>query len=130
MTASAPAAVAVAGSTTFDVTLTNTGAAAPVNTPSPHPSNPAAAPYLTSDIYRLSISVDRPGWSASLQSALVAVKTGESIAVPVRVARPSTARAPATVTLVAVSESDPAKTATASTLVSGTGPQQRMVNGQ
>jgi hypothetical protein len=121
--ASAPAAVAVTRSTAFDVTLTNTGGAAPVTSPSLHPSNPETAPYLTSDIYRVTASVDRPGWSATLQSALVAVKSGASIAVPVHVARPSTATAPARVTILAVSESDPAKTATTSTVVSADGPQ-------
>ena len=57
-------------------------------TPSPHPQD--AAPYLTSDIYRVSVSIDRPEWSASLQNALVAVKVGESIAVPVHVTRGAT----------------------------------------
>ena len=114
--ASAPASLAVAGSSTFNVTLRNTGAAAPGNSPSPHPQN--AAPYLTSDIYRLSVTVDRPEWSASLQNALVAVKAGESIAVPVHVTRGPSATAPAKVTFVAVSESDPEKKATVSTVVS------------
>ena len=112
--ASAPATVAVAESSTFNVTLRNTGAAAPARTPSPHPQD--AAPYLTSDIYRVSVSIDRPEWSASLQNALVSVRAGESIAVPVRVTRGATATAK--VTLVAVSESDPTKTATVSTIVS------------
>jgi hypothetical protein len=118
VTASAPATLAVAGSSTLNVTLRNTGAAAPSRTPSPHPA-PEAAPYLLSDIYRVSVSVDRPDWSAALQNALVAVKFGESIAVPVHVTRGATATAPAKVTLVAVSESDPTKTATVSTVVSG-----------
>ena len=112
--ATAPATLAVAGSSTFNVTLRNTGAALPAKTPSPHPQD--AAPYLTSDIYRVSVSIDRPEWSASLQNALVSVKAGESIAVPVNVTRGATA--PAKVTFVAVSESDPAKTATVLTIVS------------
>jgi hypothetical protein len=62
--------------------------------------------------------VDRPEWSAALQNALVAVKSGEAIAVPVHVARASTTTAPARVTVTAVSESDPAKKATVSTVVS------------
>jgi hypothetical protein len=115
--ASAPATLGVAGSSTLNVTLRNTGAAAPAGTPSPHPA-PEAAPYLLSDIYRLSVSVDRPEWSAALQNALVAVKSGEAIAVPVHVARASTTTAPARVTVTAVSESDPAKKATVSTVVS------------
>jgi M6 family metalloprotease-like protein len=115
--ASAPATLVVAGSSTLNVTLSNTGAAAPAGTPSPHPA-PEATPYLLSDIYRLSVSVDRPEWSAALQNALVAVKFGETIAVPVHVARVSTTTATATVTVTAVSEGDPAKMATVSTVVS------------
>ncbi len=105
VTASAPATLAVTGSSSFNVTLRNTGAAQ------------EAAPHLLSDIYRLSVSVDRPEWTAALQNALVAVKFGESISVPVHVARRATAKAPAKVTVTAVSESDPTKTATVSTVV-------------
>ena len=76
---------------------------------------------MLSDIYRLSVSVDRPEWTAALQNALVAVKFGESIAVPVHVTRRATAKAPAKVTVTAVSESDPTKTATVSTVVRASG---------
>ena len=116
VTASAPAALAVAGLSSFNVTVRNTGAAAPATTPSPHPQD--AAPYLLSDIYRLSIAVDSEEWSAALESQLVAVKFGESIAVPVHVMRRASATAPTKVTVMAVSESDQRKTATVSTIVS------------
>ncbi len=83
-------------------TLANTGAA-----------EPSAAEHLQYDIYRLSASVDGAGWSVELQNALAALKAGASKPVPVYVTRTASGAAPATVTLRAVSESDPAKTATA-----------------
>jgi M6 family metalloprotease-like protein len=106
-----PAAPKAPGSTApLAFTLTNTGKAGATGA-SIHPQD--ATPLLGSDIYRLSVSVDRPGWSARLQNALAAVKAGESTAVPVYVTRPPGGGAPATITLKATSESDPTKTATA-----------------
>ena len=64
----------------------------------------------------MSVSVEGAGWGADVQNALVAVKAGESARVPVHVTRGATA--PAKVTFVAVSESDPEKKATVSTVVS------------
>ena len=63
------------------MTVTNSGAAAPADRPSP----PTGRPFA-SDIYRVSVSVDGAGWEADVQNALVAVKAGESIDVPVHVA--------------------------------------------
>jgi len=96
-------------------TLTNTGAPAET-TKSLHPQDVTA--YLGNDIYRLAASVDGQGWTAHLQNALAAVKFGESRTVPVYVARKSGGAGQAAVTLKAVSESDPAKTATATCSVS------------
>jgi M6 family metalloprotease-like protein len=92
----------------YDVTLTNTGAAAPTD-PTLHLQD--TSPHLDSDIYRLSVTVDGAGWSAQLQNALAAVEFGQSKTIPVFVtagAAPS-----ATITVTATSESDPTKTATA-----------------
>jgi hypothetical protein len=89
-------------------TLTNTGTAA-ATAKSLHPQDAGA--YLNSDIYRLSVSVDGQGWSAHLLNALVAVKFGDSVTIPVYMVKTSGA-AMAKVTLKAQSESDPTKTAT------------------
>ncbi|MBN2183504.1 MAG: hypothetical protein JW715_16460 [Sedimentisphaerales bacterium] len=69
--------------------------------------------YLKSDIYRLSVSVEGRGWSGQLLNALAAVEFGESQPVSVFVNRRSGGADSAIVTLKAVSESDPTKTATA-----------------
>ncbi len=90
--------------------LKNTGSAAATD-PALHWRDFNA--YLTSDIYRLSVSVEGQGWSAQLQNALAAVKFGESQSVPVFVSHAVGSAASATVTLKAVSESDPTKVATA-----------------
>lgn len=89
--------------------LKNTGAPASIDS-SLHPQN--TADYLNSDIYRLSVTVYGRGWSAKLRNELSAVRFGDSIAVPIRVMRIPTSAPAATVTLKAVSESDPTKIAT------------------
>jgi M6 family metalloprotease-like protein len=90
--------------------LSNTGKAA-LTEAALHPQ--AAGEYLKDDIYRVSVSVEGPGWSAQLPNALVAVKFGESVSIPVYVARTPDCAATAKVTLTGHSESDPTKTATA-----------------
>ena len=109
-----PARNAPGSSALLNFTLKNTGAAGATDA-SLHPQDATA--FLGSDIYRLSVSVDRPGWSAQLQNALAAVKFGESVTVPVHVRRAPGSEASATVTLKATSESDPTKTATARMVV-------------
>jgi M6 family metalloprotease-like protein len=89
--------------TTLTFDLNNTGEAPPAGT------NPA----FGSDIYRLSVSVEGKGWSAKLPKALAAVKAGEAGKVAVYVVRENGAAASAKVTLKAVSESEPTKTALA-----------------
>jgi hypothetical protein len=96
-------------------TLTNTGKTETIET-SLQPQD--ATPYLNSDIYRLSVSIDGRGWSAHLSDALAAVQFGGSILVPVYTSRLPGSSASAKVTLKAVSESDPTQTATATCLVS------------
>ncbi len=91
-------------------TLRNTGSAAPTDA-TLHFQNSTAS--LNSDIYRLSVMVEGRGWTAQLANDLAAVKFGESQSVPVYVSHGPQSAASATVTLKAVSESDPGKTAVA-----------------
>jgi hypothetical protein len=91
----------------YQVTLTNTGTGADID-PQLHLQD--TRPYLESDIYRLSVSVDGAGWSAHLQNALATAKFGQSISFPVFV-NPGSAPS-ATVTVSARSESNPSATAT------------------
>lgn len=91
-------------------TLKNTGLAANTD-PAFHPQDVNA--WLTSDIYRLSVSVDDTNWTAQLQNALAAVKFGDAKSIPVYVTHGKDAPASATITLKATSESDPSKTVTA-----------------
>ena len=96
-------------------TLSNTGTAAEAN-PALHPAD--ARPYLTSDVYRLSVSVEGEGWSAQLINGLAAVGSGAFQTVTVYVSQETGGAKPAAVTLRATSESDPSKTAQASVKVS------------
>ncbi|MGH7461389.1 MAG: hypothetical protein ACREMA_10215, partial [Longimicrobiales bacterium] len=88
----------------------NTGTAAATD-PALHPQNANA--FLNSDIYRLSVSAQGQGWDAQLSNALAAIRVGASQPVTVHVNRADNAAAAATVTLTAVSESEPGKTASA-----------------
>ena len=103
-----PAAVGPAGAGELaafekcEFTLTNSGEAAQTD-PKIHFQD--ANPWLTSDIYRLSVSVDGAGWTAGLQNALAAVKFGENEKIPVFLKKSPGAGA-ATVHLTAVSEGD------------------------
>ena len=90
--------------------LKNTGKAAETD-PALHRMNANA--WLTSDVYRLAVSVEGKGWSARLLNELAAVKFGESQPVAVYLSRAPGAASTARVTLKATSESDPTKTATA-----------------
>jgi M6 family metalloprotease-like protein len=110
----APAAAVRGGTCVFN--LKNTGAGAATDAAA-HPQDAAA--YLSDDIYRLSVSAAGAGWSADLANALAAVKFGESQAVAVHVSRAGRGDATGSVTLKAVSESDPGKSATASCSVRG-----------
>jgi M6 family metalloprotease-like protein len=102
VTVAAPASPQLAGQpAALDFTLKNTGTAE------------GAAPHADSDLYRLEVSVDGKGWTASLQNGLAAVKAGGTKAIPVYVTQADGSAASANVTLKAVSESDPSKTSTA-----------------
>jgi M6 family metalloprotease-like protein len=107
----APAGLRVqAANSRCDFTLKNTGTAAGTD-PALHRMDANA--YLTSDIYRLSVSVEGRGWSAQLLNVLAAVNFGASQLVPAYVSRGAGATESATLTLKATSESDPTKTVTA-----------------
>jgi hypothetical protein len=94
------------GYTTCTFKLTNTGAAA--GTPDVHPQD--ASSYLDSDIYRLSATATGAGWSAYLKNQFATAEFGDSVQVPVYIERGAGG---GSVTLTAVSESDPSKTAIA-----------------
>jgi hypothetical protein len=66
----------------------------------------------SSDIYRLSVETNRPGW-LSLANALAAVKAGETQTIPLQGTVTGPGPAILTVKLKAVSESDPSQVATA-----------------
>ncbi|MGA2532126.1 MAG: peptidase M6 [Candidatus Aminicenantales bacterium] len=77
-----------------------------------------AGSHLNFDVYRLSVSVEGKGWTARLLNGLAAVKSGGSRDVAVYVSSEDGSARAATVILRATSESEPAKTATASVKVS------------
>jgi hypothetical protein len=95
-------------------TLRNTGTAANTD-PAIHPADVNA--YLKSDVYRLSASVEGRGWTAQMLNGLASVEFGASRQVAVYVTHGAGADASAKVTLKAVSESDPTKSATATATI-------------
>jgi M6 family metalloprotease-like protein len=101
-----PALGAAEGYTTCTFNLKNTGAAAAA--PDVHPQDASA--YLNNDIYRLSTTATGTGYSAYLKNAFATAEFGDSISVPVYIEKGTGA---GTITLNAVSESDPSKTASA-----------------
>jgi M6 family metalloprotease-like protein len=115
VSASAAQSVAVSGSAAvMAVTVRNTGTAARVD-PALHPQD--ASPHVTSDVYRVSLTIEGEGWAADLPNALLALKPGESAKVPVRVMR-TRAGGAGRITVTIASESDPSKTASAATVLS------------
>ena len=95
-------------------TLRNTGTAANTD-PAIHPADANA--FLKSDIYRLSVSVDGKGWKAQLLNGLAAVDFGGARQITVYVSAEAGSDPSAKVTLKAVSEGDPARSATATATV-------------
>ena len=96
-------------------TLRNTGTPADTD-PAMHPVD--ATKYLNSDVYRLSVSMEGEGWTVQLLNGLAAVEFGTSQQIEVYVSYANGSAPSAEVTLRAVSESDPTKTATATVQVS------------
>jgi len=72
---------------------------------------------INSDIYRLTVAVKGEGWKAEIDNALAAVDFGASQNVPVRVSHNAGSSASASITLKAVSESDPSKTSFATWII-------------
>jgi hypothetical protein len=101
---------------TVEFSLANTGATAPLE-PGLHPDD--VTPFVGGDIYRLSIAVEGEGWSAQLQNALAAVEAGGSTPVTVGVRKAPGASSEATLSVTAVSESDPETTAILTVPISG-----------
>ena len=95
-------------------TLRNTGAAADAD-PAIHPADARA--FLRSDIFRLSATVEGKGWKVQLLNGLAAVEFGGSSQVNVYVSNEAGSSSSAKVTLKAVSEGDPAKSATVTTAI-------------
>jgi len=114
VSADAPARATASGAApSFRVIVRNTAAAGAGG--GGHPGAPSSV--FTGDIYRVSVEVDGAGWMADVQNALLAVRAGASVEVPV-FARPATgAAAEARVTVTVVSESDPSARAAAVTAV-------------
>jgi M6 family metalloprotease-like protein len=96
-------------------TLNNTGTSA-ASEPNVHPVDVSA--FLNSDVYRLSVSVEGEGWTVQLLNGLAALEFGGSQQVVVYVSQQEGGVPSATVTLHALSESDPSKSATAFVKVS------------
>ncbi|NJD64691.1 MAG: peptidase M6 [Chloroflexi bacterium] len=90
--------------------LRNTGTTAQTD-PALHPQD--ARRHLNADIYRLRISVAGNGWTALLQNALATAEPGQTVPVSAFVTASEGAAATALVTIVATSESDPSRIATA-----------------
>lgn len=95
--------------------LKNTGSAAATDAAA-HPQDARA--FLGSDVYRLSVSVEGQGWAARLLNGLAAVEPAGTRKITLYVSCGDGSAPEATVTLRAVSESDPSKTATAAVAVS------------
>ncbi|MEV4836346.1 M6 family metalloprotease domain-containing protein [Nonomuraea sp. NPDC049486] len=95
--------------------LFNTGRSAPAQ--GQHPEDVSA--YLKSDVYRLTAEVSGKGWTAQTPNALATVEFGGHDTVTVNAVRGSGGDRLARVKLTATSESDPAKSATATCLVVG-----------
>ncbi|MFG1699113.1 M6 family metalloprotease domain-containing protein [Nonomuraea sp. NPDC049309] len=94
--------------------LINTGKKAPAR--GRHPEDVSA--YLNADVYRLKAEVQGKGWSVRLPNALASVEFGKQKPVSVDAVRDGGAHV-AKVKLTATSESDPAKTMTATCTVIG-----------
>ncbi|MGQ9470558.1 MAG: M6 family metalloprotease domain-containing protein [Candidatus Aminicenantales bacterium] len=91
--------------------LKNTGKLNPV-APSLHPSDITA--HVKYDVYRLSALIKGKGWQAKLPNVLKAVEFGKAEKITVYVLAEKNSSKQATLTLTAVSESDPAKKLSAS----------------
>lgn len=95
--------------------LFNTGG--PASAGGRHPEDVSA--YLGGDVYRLSATVEGRGWTVSLPNGLATADSGGWVPVTVDARRASGGSRLAKVTLTAVSESDPSRTARATCRVVG-----------
>ncbi|MFF5207057.1 M6 family metalloprotease domain-containing protein [Streptosporangium sp. NPDC000396] len=95
--------------------LFNTGRNAPAR--GQHPEDVSG--YLTSDVYRLSATVEGRGWTVSLPNQLATAEFGKQAPVAVNAQQAPGGSRLAKVTLTATSESDPSRTAQATCHVIG-----------
>lgn len=101
------------GLATCEFPLFNSGrSAAPAGE---HPED--VSRYLNGDVYRLSADVDGRGWTVALPNELATAEFGSLAKVAVYAKKSGSAAKVARVRLTATSESDPAKTATATCTV-------------
>ncbi|MFB9881667.1 M6 family metalloprotease domain-containing protein [Planobispora siamensis] len=103
------------GYSTCGFPLFNTGRTAPAR--GQHPEDVSA--YLNNDVYRLSATVEGRGWTVTLPNQLATAAAGKHTSAAVHAQRAQGGSRLAKVTLTAVSESDPSKTARATCLVTG-----------
>ncbi|MFG3685049.1 immune inhibitor A domain-containing protein [Micromonospora sp. NPDC047740] len=94
--------------------LNNTGQAADIDR-TVHPSD--VSDKVRGDVYRLSVESSASGWRAELYNELATAQFGQSVTVPVYVTRVPGAANNTTVTLSAVSESDPTARSTSTCTV-------------
>ena len=87
----------------------NTGTVATI--PDVHPRRRDEA--FTADVYRVTATIEGQGWSVDLPSPLAAIRAGQAVDTYAFARHTNTASRDAQITIRAVSESDPAKTATA-----------------
>jgi hypothetical protein len=97
------------GLSTCSFPLLNTGRNAPAQ--GQHPED--VSQYLDGDVYRLSATVQGTGWSVSVPNRLASADFGEQVRVAVHAKQDSGGARLGRITLTATSESDPAKTSTA-----------------
>jgi M6 family metalloprotease-like protein len=97
------------------VPLTNTGRPTPPQ--GEHPED--VTPYLGSDVYRLSATVDGRGWSTWLPNQLATARFGRTVQVPVYAKQDAPGSNLVRVRVTATSESDPARSSSATCYVFG-----------
>jgi hypothetical protein len=91
--------------------LKNTGEPVPTDA-ALHPMD--AGPYLNADVYRISATVEGQGWTVELPNALAVAEFGKVRSLRAFVVAGQDSAKTATVTIRAVSESDPTKIISAS----------------
>lgn len=92
----------------INLSITNTGTAAETGK-GLHPQEVAGS--TVNDIYRVKLEIEGEGWDAALLNELACVESGNTIELPVWIARKKGAKGGAKITVRATSESDPSVSA-------------------